>query len=113
MAHQEEIVCSVVRLVAPQPDDLVFELGSGDGRFLVAFATAMAGQAATACAQSQQARVIGFELDTTLASLSRSQATAAGLSHLVEVREEGKLHPCLSSPQALPHCICPNHPCLA
>jgi len=63
----------------------VFDLGSGDGRFLLAFAAAIR-EAATA---KQGPVVVGYELDAALASLSRNHATAAGLAHLAEVREEG------------------------
>jgi hypothetical protein len=75
----------VLELVRPKEEDVVFDLGSGDGRFLLAFAAAIR-EAATA---KQGPVVVGYELDAALASLSRNHATAAGLAHLVEVREEG------------------------
>jgi predicted RNA methylase len=83
------VVHSVLELVRPKEEDVVFDLGSGDGRFLLAFAAAIREAAIAPATTKQGSVVVGYELDAALASLSRDHATAAGLAHLVEVREEG------------------------
>lgn len=88
-AQKEEVVHSVLELVRPKEEDVVFDLGSGDGRFLLAFAAAIREAAIAPATTKQGSVVVGYELDAALASLSRDHATAAGLAHLVEVREEG------------------------
>lgn len=88
---QEEVVRSVVAAVSPAPADVVYDLGSGDGRFLVAFAAAL--QVPEPHDEDRHGgprQVVGFELDASLASVARTHADAACLSHLIEVREEGK-----------------------
>ena len=56
------------------PDDLVVDLGSGDGRIVIA------------AAQKFGARGIGLELDPALVAISRDNARAAGVADRAEFR---------------------------
>ena len=57
------------------PQDVVYDLGSGDGRIPIAAAV------------SAGARGVGIEIDPRLVEESRAHARAAGVAHLVEFRE--------------------------
>ncbi|MBI3462867.1 MAG: class I SAM-dependent methyltransferase [Planctomycetes bacterium] len=56
--------------------DLVFDLGSGDGRIV------------TTAAKRRGARGIGYEIDAQLVSQSRDRAQRDGVAELVEIREQ-------------------------
>lgn len=55
--------------------DVVYDLGSGDGRIPIA------------AARRYGARGVGIELSATLVEEARANARAAGVAHLVEFRE--------------------------
>ncbi len=57
-------------------DDMVYDLGSGDGRIVLT------------AAKNYGARAVGFEIDPVLVSRSRGDIQEAGLEHLVEIREQ-------------------------
>jgi SAM-dependent methyltransferase len=78
-ATPQEIVEEMLRLAEVRKDDLVYDLGSGDGRIIITAAT------------QYGARGIGFEIDSKLVRLSRANARRAGVEHLVEFREEDVL----------------------
>jgi SAM-dependent methyltransferase len=65
------IVKEMLRLAAVTGDDVVYDLGSGDGRVLIAAARA-------------GARGVGVELDRDLIEQSRRNAENANVSHLVQ-----------------------------
>lgn len=67
-----EVMLGLARL---GPDDVVYDLGSGDGRIVIA------------AARQHGVRGIGIELDPDLVKRARTNATRAGVSHLVEFRE--------------------------
>jgi predicted RNA methylase len=59
--------------------DVVYDLGSGDGRIPIA------------AAQKYGARGVGIEIDAKLVEDARANAKAAGVAHLVEFRLEDAL----------------------
>ncbi len=56
-------------------DDIVFDLGSGDGRILMR------------AAKDRGARGVGYEINPDLVEEARSAVAAAGVSHQVEIRQ--------------------------
>ena len=70
---QKGIVESVMETIAPRADDLFFDLGCGDGRFIVA-------------AAKRGARAIGIEIDTQQAELARRNVSSAHVDHLAVIR---------------------------
>ena len=65
------LVDTMLEMAAVTPDDLVIDLGSGDGRLVVA-------------AARLGARAIGVELDPSLVALSERRAAEAGVSDRTE-----------------------------
>ena len=70
------VVSALLRLAGVSAADVVFDLGSGDGRIPVA------------AARERGARAIGIELDARLVALARCNARAAGVEDRVEFREQ-------------------------
>ena len=68
MATPPEIVAAMLRGVGVGPSDVVYDLGSGDGRIVIA------------AAKEFGARAIGVELDPALVQQSRDAAFYAGVS---------------------------------
>ena len=79
VASPEMIVEEMLRLADVGKEDVVYDLGSGDGRIVI-MAASMYG-----------ARGIGFELDGDLVHQSTENARRAGVSHLVEFRQQDVL----------------------
>lgn len=79
VASPELIVEEMLRLADVDKDDVVYDLGSGDGRIVIT------------AAQLHGARGIGFELDASLVGLSTENARRAGVAHLVEFRQQDVL----------------------
>jgi SAM-dependent methyltransferase len=79
VASPEMIAEEMLRLAAVGKDDVVYDLGSGDGRIVIM------------AAQMYGARGVGFELDADLVRLSTENARRAGVSHLVEFRQQDVL----------------------
>ena len=79
VASPEMIVDEMLRLADVDKDDVVYDLGSGDGRIVIAAATI------------HGARGIGFELDGDLVRRSTESARRAGVGHLVEFRQQDVL----------------------
>lgn len=71
-----EIVERMLVLAAVQSDDLLYDLGSGDGRVVIA------------AAKKFGAKAVGFEIDAGLVKLARENAKREGVDHLVEFREQ-------------------------
>ncbi len=65
-----EVIESMLDLAEVGPDDVVYDLGSGDGRMALA-------------AGARGARAVGFELDPELVKLSRKTAEERGLDQSV------------------------------
>jgi len=70
------VVAAMLRLAGVSRTDVVYDLGSGDGRIPIA------------AAREHGARSVGIELDGRMLELSRSNARAAGVGGLVEFRQE-------------------------
>ena len=71
-----EVVSRILELAEIKPGDVLYDLGSGDGRIVVA------------AAQRFGIRAVGFEIDPVLVKDSRQIIERAGLEELVEIREQ-------------------------
>jgi SAM-dependent methyltransferase len=76
VASPEIIVDEMLRMAAVGPEDVVYDLGSGDGRIVIM------------AAKTHGTRGIGFELDADLVRRSTENARRAGVAHLVEFRQQ-------------------------
>ena len=72
----QDVVDRMLELVALKKDDLLYDLGSGDGRIVVT------------AAQKYGIKAVGFEISPDLVKTSRQHIAEAGLEHLAEIREE-------------------------
>jgi len=79
-----EVVDKMLEMAEVQKDDVVYDLGSGDGRVVIR------------AAKKYGARGVGIEMDQTLLDKARKSAEAEGVSHLVEFRAEDALKTDLS-----------------
>lgn len=75
----EMVVEEMLRLSEVGQDDVVYDLGSGDGRIVIM------------AAKLYGARGVGFELDASLVSQAGANARRAGVMHLVEFRNQDVL----------------------
>ena len=69
-----EVVDRMLELARVTKDDVVYDLGSGDGRIVIK------------AAKEYGARGVGIEIDPKLVKQSRAKAKEDGVSHLVEFR---------------------------
>jgi len=74
-----EVADRMLELAGVTKDDVVYDLGSGDGRIVIR------------AAKKFGARGVGFEIDSELVKLARKKAAEEGVSHLVEFREQDAL----------------------
>ena len=74
-----EVVDRMLELAGVKQGDVVYDLGSGDGRIIIR------------AAKKYGARGVGIEMDRTLIDTARKSAQANGVSHLVEFRVEDAL----------------------
>lgn len=81
----EEVVTRVLELASVTTSDVVYDLGSGDGRVLIA------------AAQHFGARGFGFEINPDLVQQARSSAKKAGVQRLVQFKNESMMDADLSS----------------
>ena len=65
-----EVVDRMLELAGVKPGDVVYDLGSGDGRIIIR------------AAKKYGARGVGIEMDRTLIDTARKSAQADGVSHL-------------------------------
>ena len=72
----QEVVQRMLALVGVKKGDVVYDLGSGDGRILIA------------AAKKYGVRSLGFEIDSGLVKLARENARREGVEKLVEIREQ-------------------------
>jgi cyclopropane fatty-acyl-phospholipid synthase-like methyltransferase len=79
-----EVVDKMLEMARVQKNDVVYDLGSGDGRVVIR------------AAKKYGARGVGIEMDQTLLDKARKSAEAEGVSHLVEFRAEDALKTDLS-----------------
>lgn len=71
-ATQPHVVQKMLEVAAVTKDDVVYDLGSGDGRILIA------------AAKKYGARGVGYEIDEKLVEESRRSAKEQGVDHLVK-----------------------------
>jgi ribosomal protein L11 methylase PrmA len=74
LATPESVVEEMLRMAGVGKDDLVYDLGSGDGRIVIAAAARFG------------ARAVGFEIDEKLVRESRERAGREGVADRVEFR---------------------------
>jgi precorrin-6B methylase 2 len=74
VATPEDVVDRMLSLAGTTKEDVVYDLGSGDGRIPIRAAVRYG------------ARGVGIEIDPKLVDASRANAKAAGVEHLVEFR---------------------------
>lgn len=79
VATPQEVVIRVLELAEVTSSDVVYDLGSGDGRIPIL------------AARRYGARGVGVELDERLVAVSRRNAERDGVAHLVEFRHEDAL----------------------
>jgi precorrin-6B methylase 2 len=72
----QEVVERMLALAAVKKGDVVYDLGSGDGRILIT------------AAKKYGARGVGFEVDAGLVKLARENARKQGVEKLVEFRQQ-------------------------
>src|SRR5688572_20974089 len=71
-----ELVDRMLELAEIKSGDILYDLGSGDGRIVIT------------AAKSYGIRAVGFEIDPSLVKRSRAGVKEAGLEALAEIREE-------------------------
>ncbi len=71
-----DVVDKMLELAEVKKGDVVYDLGSGDGRIVIR------------AAKKYGVRAVGIEMDRLLLDKARKDAKAAGVSHLVEFRAE-------------------------
>jgi len=76
VATDYEVVDAMLALAEVRPDDIVVDLGSGDGRILIA------------AARSHGARGLGVDIDPARIRESLANARAAGVAHRVDFRRQ-------------------------
>jgi len=79
-----EVVARMLEFAGPGPRDTVIDLGSGDGRIVIA------------AAKDYGARALGIELDAALVALARDNARRAGVTERVRFEEADALRTDLS-----------------
>ena len=72
----QPVVDAMLRLAGVSRADIVYDLGSGDGRIPIA------------AARAYGARGVGIELDGRMLELARANARKSGMERLVEFRQE-------------------------
>jgi tRNA G37 N-methylase Trm5 len=72
----QEVVERMLELAQVRKGDIVYDLGSGDGRIVVT------------AAQKYGVRAVGFEIDPARIKESQENIKKAGVGHLVEIRQQ-------------------------
>lgn len=72
----QDVVEKMLEVAQVKKDDVVYDLGSGDGRIVIT------------AAKKYGARAVGFEIDPDLIKQSREAIRKEGLEHLAEIREQ-------------------------
>lgn len=79
VATPDEVVARMLRLAQVGPDDVVYDLGCGDGRIVIAAAT------------TYGARGVGVDIDPERIADSNANAAWAGVTHLVTFKLQDAL----------------------
>jgi len=80
-----EVVDKMLELAEIKKGDVLYDLGSGDGRIVIR------------AAKKYGIRAVGIEMDRLLLAKARKDAKAAGVAHLVDFRDEDALTVDISS----------------
>ncbi|HEU4343202.1 MAG TPA: methyltransferase domain-containing protein [Candidatus Binatia bacterium] len=72
----QEVVERMLRLAGVKTGDVVYDLGSGDGRVVIM------------AAKQYGVKAVGFEIDPGLVKLARENVRREGVEHLVEIRQQ-------------------------
>lgn len=73
-ATPQNVVETMLWIVGPTEDDILFDLGCGDGRIVIE------------AARKYQCRCVGVEIDPAVAKIARENVRKAGVSNLVMIR---------------------------
>src|SRR5688572_2788673 len=76
VATPPAVVDEMLRMAAVGHDDVVYDLGSGDGRVVIT------------AARKFGARAVGVEIDPRMVSLSRANASRAGVASRVQILQQ-------------------------
>jgi len=71
VATPDRVITEMLRIASVGPDDLLYDLGSGDGRIVIA------------AARQFGTRGVGIEIDPALVEVANENARQAGVTHLV------------------------------
>jgi tRNA G37 N-methylase Trm5 len=71
----QEVVDKMIEVAGVKKGDVVYDMGSGDGRIVIA-------------AAKKGARAVGFEIDGDLVKESRENIRKAGVQNLAEIRQQ-------------------------
>src|SRR5690606_8077607 len=77
---EERVVEAMLRLGAVDAGDVVYDLGSGDGRIVIA------------AARDHGAQAVGVEMDSRRVAQAEARAARAGVSHMVSFIEYDLFH---------------------
>jgi SAM-dependent methyltransferase len=91
----QEVVDKMIELAGVKKGDTVYDLGSGDGRIVIA-------------AAKKGARAVGFDIDRDLIKESRENIKKAGVEKLAEIREQDILTVDLSPATVLTMYLLPD-----
>lgn len=72
----QQVVDRMLELAEVRPGDVVYDLGSGDGRIVIT------------AARRYRVKAVGFEIDPELVKESRENIKKASLGHLAEIRHQ-------------------------
>lgn len=91
----QEVVDKMIELAGVKKGDVVYDLGSGDGRIVIA-------------AAKKGARAVGFDIDGDLVKESRENIRKAGLQELAEIRQQDILTVDLSAASVVTMYLLPD-----
>ncbi len=91
----QEVVDKMIELAGVKKGDLVYDLGSGDGRIVVT-------------AAKKGAKAVGFEIDGDLVKQSRDNIRKAGVQEQAEIRQQDILTVDLSSASVVTMYLLPD-----
>jgi SAM-dependent methyltransferase len=75
VATHDRVAARMLELAEVRPDDVVYDLGCGDGRIVIA------------AAKKYGAKGVGIEIDPNLVEQARENVKNAGVEHLVTIRQ--------------------------
>lgn len=91
----QDVVDKMIELGGVKKGDVVYDLGSGDGRIVIA-------------AAKKGARAVGFEIDGDLVKLSRDNIRKAGVQDQAEIRQQDILTVDLSAASVVTMYLLPD-----